>query len=58
MTAARLAPVVKALSAGLGVDDMAALGICSAEEARAAIALLRACGGLAAIYAGRVSCPT
>ncbi|MDD9738446.1 hypothetical protein PVW47_01490 [Marinovum sp. SP66] len=50
MTAARMAPVVKALAAGLGVDDMAALGICPAEEARAVIAQLRACGGLAAIY--------
>lgn len=50
MSAARVAPVVKALAEGLGVEDMAARGICPAGEARQVIAQLRACGGLAAIY--------
>ncbi|MGK7663358.1 MULTISPECIES: hypothetical protein [unclassified Marinovum] len=46
----RMAPIVRALSAGLGVDDMVVLGISSIDEARAVIARLRACDGLAVFY--------
>lgn len=44
--------VMSSLREGLGADDMAALGTCTADEARQVIAWMRANGSLAAFYRG------